>query len=420
MYKMVLLSKYSALPKRLFCAGIAFASVTLQTVSKAEVDDLQSRLVKMQSQDIELPEDFMVRVDGNKLQVALVSLGAVGPQVSTSSLLVSLLNASGEEKVATTNAQGIAEFTDVEPGGIQALVVADEKSHVALPMMLLSPQEAAMRGVVAKEVRLPLMPSNRQEIIASIARGSLPSSGVGGASSEKSGEFFPLSNYKLRSVNPFSVRLQRDGKMLGKVIVADRTLAENLRYAKLTFLRNNHVVARTDSNAIDGSFDVPNLSPGAYGVIASGPAGYSSFSFEVLPPLAPSLIGEGVSSRPVSFVQSDANDRLYVFLCPPKFVPRISEKCREVYGQPMSDVAGAQPVSGLTMGNGAGLASSGMSAGGGGGFGGGGSFGGGGGFGGAGGGLAGLIGVGGLVAVGAIVAAQDNNNNTVLTSPITP
>jgi len=230
------------------------------------------------------------------------------------------------------------------------------------------------------------------------------------------GEFYPTGEYKLRSVNPYAVRLQRDGTLPGKVVVIDRDLASNLRFAKLTFLRNNQVVARTDSNPSDGGFDVPNLNVGNYGVIASGPAGYSAFSFEVLPATNPALIGEGVLGRPVSLVQPDSNEKLYVFLSPPRFVPRIAEQCREVYGRPMTDGSGAQPVSGLTVGNSAGL------AGGGGGFGGGGFGGGGfggGGFGGGGGGIGGLAAVGGLIAVGAIVAANDDNNDTATTSPIT-
>ena len=412
------------LAKRLLLAGFAVTTLSFPIVSSADDHLVKNRFIKMQSQDVELPEDFMVRVDGNKLQVSLVSLGAIDAQMSTSSMLVRLLNARGEEQEATTNAQGIAEFRDVQPDELHALLVADEKAHAAIPVMPLSAKNASMRGVNAKDFRLPVMPANKQEIMSAIVRGTTPSSNQTGVLSEQDSELYAVSDYKLRAINPYSVRLQKDGRLLGKVVVADRDLEDKLRFAKLTFLQNNQVIARTDSNPVDGSFDIASMQPGMYGLIASGPAGYSSFSFEVLPSTISPLIGNGALGRPVSIGQTETNEKLYVFLCPPKFVPKINEYCREAYGKP-SDAAGATAGSGIP-GSGAGLASSGMAGAGGfggGGFGGGGfgggGFGGGGFGGGAGGGLGGLLGVGGLIAVGAIVASNDNNNTTT-TSPITP
>ena len=88
----------------------------------------------------------MVRVDGNKMQVALVSIGAISPQMSKSSLLVRLLNSNGQEKEATTNMQGIATFTGVQPDELHALLVVDEKAHAAVPLLTVSTQNASMAG----------------------------------------------------------------------------------------------------------------------------------------------------------------------------------------------------------------------------------------------------------------------------------
>ncbi len=408
MSKTLFFRSYSDLRTLLFVAGLVLTfGVAFLGLSNAQD---QPRFVKVQSQDIELPEDFMVRVDGNKLQVALVSLGAIDSQMSTSSVLVRLLNSNGDEKEATANNQGIVEFEGVQPDELHALLVVDEKAHAAVPLMTVSAQTAAKRKTTAKNIRLPLMPSNPQEIMASINRGILPNSSTQG------GELYAPGDYSLLPVNPYSVRLQRDGTLLGRVVVADRDLAEMLRYAKLTFLQNNKVVARTDSNPKDGSFSVPGFSPGIYGVIAAGPAGYASFAFDVLPPSRPAQLGEGILGRPVSLVQADSNERLYVFLCPPKLVPKITDLCREVYGQPIADAAGVQPVSGLTVGNGASLAGGGF---GGGGFGGGVGSGGGGGIGGRG-GLGGLLGIGGLIAVGAIAGTNNNKSASTTVSAITP
>ena len=237
------------------------------------------------------------------------------------------------------------------------------------------------------------MPANREEILGSITRGILPTNNPGG-------ELYGSGDYKLQPVNPYTVKLQKDGNLLGKIVVADRELAENLRYAKLTFLRNNQVVARTDSNPSNGSFYVAGLVPGLYGVIAAGPAGYSSFAFDILPSAKQVRMGNSISEKPVWFVQADPIERLFVFLCPPKLVPKITDRIRQAYGQPNVPSTTTQPISGLTMaGNG------------GGGFGGSGGFG----------GFGGLAAVAGLTTVAAIIVSNDNNNaGNIVVSPITP
>ncbi|MEQ1826872.1 MAG: hypothetical protein ABL921_13035, partial [Pirellula sp.] len=299
-------------------------------------DELSAQyFVNMQSKDIELPEDFMARVDGNKLQVTLAALGAVESQPSTASLLVRLLNSKGDERVAVANSNGVAEFENVNANELHALLVADETSHAAIPIMTVSSMDADRRGLTSKNVKLPLMPANRREILASINRDILPPTGP-------AGELYGTSDYRAEKTNPYRVRLQSDGRLLGRVIVADRDLVERLRYAKLTFLRNNQVITRVDSDPDDGSFVVPSLAPGVYGVIAAGPAGYSSFAFDVLPATARRVTVRNPNREiQVSMVQSDSSNQLYVFLCPPKLVPAITDRIREVYRQPSSDAAGA-------------------------------------------------------------------------------
>ena len=396
-------SAHSWLGRNVLAAGLVLTLVTsVHAVSNGQAESngneksADGHFVNTQGQDIELPEDFMVRVDGNKLQVALVSLGAIDSQMSTSSLLVRLLNSDGQEKEAMTNMQGIAEFTGVQPDELHALLVVDDRAHAAVPLMTVSTQNAVKRNIVSKNIRLPLMPPNRQEILASISRGILPTSDPGG-------DLYSSGDYSPQAVNPYIVRLQSDGNMLGRVVVSDRDLANEFRYANLTFLRNNHVVARVDSNPSDGSFNVFGLSAGVYGVIAAGPAGYSSFAFEVLPAaVRPALFGEGVLGKPVSLVQPDPNEKLYVFLCPPRLVPQITDRIRQAYGQ--SNIASTmnQPVSGLTMAGSGGFG------------GGGGSFGGGGGR-----GIGGIAAIAGLATVAAIAASNDNNSaNNVPVSPV--
>ncbi len=402
----------SALPRlanAAFAVGLALSNVSsLSAVLDDDSKVTDPRLVKFlnaQGQEIELPEDFMVRVDGNKMEVALVAMGAINPQVPKSSLLVRLLNSSGKEKEATTDLQGIATFTDVQPDELHALLVVDEKVHAAVPLLTVSTENAVKRNIISKPISLPLAPVNRDEILGSLARGIVPSDDPGG-------KLFDNSEYKLQSVNPYSVRLQKDGSLPGKIVIADKELAENLRYAKLTFLRDNQVVARTDSNPSDGSFNVAGLKPGPYSVIAAGPAGYASYAFDVLPTEKQARLGESISGRPVSFVQADTNEKLFVFLCPPKLVPQITDRIWQAYGQSNVASSPASAAPGLSMAGNSGV---GVGSLGGGGFAGGGFGGGGFGGGGIGGGA---LGIAGLAAVTAIVASNDNNKSSNVVSPI--
>ncbi len=406
----VRVSAFSRLANAGFAVGLALSSVSsLYAVLDDDSNVTDTHLVKIlnaQGQEIELPEDFMVRVDGNKMEVALVAMGAINAQVPKSSLLVRLLNSSGKEKEATTDLQGIATFTDVQPDELHALLVVDENVHAAVPLLTVSAENAAKRNITSNSISLPLAPVNREEILSSIARGIVPSDTLGG-------KLYDASEYKLQSVNPYSVRLGNDGSMPGKIVIADKELAENLRYARLTFLRNNQVVARTDSNPSDGSFNVPGLKPGSYSVIAAGPAGYASYAFDVLPTEKQVRVGDSISGRPVSFVQADSNEKLFVFLCPPKLVPQITDRIWQAYGQPNTASSSASPVSGLPMAGNSGVGVG--SLGGGGGFAGGGF--GGGGFSGGGIGGAGL-GIAGLAVVTAVVASNDNNSSSNVVSPI--
>ena len=372
--------------------------------------------VHLQSKDVELPEDFLVKVDGDKLQVALISAGAIQGQISRASLLVRLFDSEGEEKIATTNQQGIAEFSGVKADEMHALLVSDQTAHAALPLMTVSTQFANQNNIRTESFQLPIMRANPKEVLASINRDILPPIGP-------AGEVYSVGQYAPKSVDTYKVRLQNDGRLLGRVVVIDQDLAAKLRYANLTFLRDNQVVARTGSNPADGGFVVDGLKEGLYGVIAAGPAGYASFAFDVLPSANRQISRkDGALVKPVGFVQASSNEKLYVCLCPPKLVPKITDRIREAYAAPMQDQTGLGSPQGIGVaGVGGGF--------GGGGFGGGGFGGGGGGLGGGGGGFggsgfggqgfAGIAGIAGLATVASVLVAN-NNDNVAIASPLTP
>jgi len=271
-------------------------------------------------------------------------------------------------------------------------LVNDEKFHAAIPILSISPETALAKNIVASDVRISPMPADRDAILTSLARDIVPTSNVG--------SLFAAGDFKLANQTAYRVRLNSEGTLDGRVVIADRDLVASKRYASVTIFKDRQPVARTTANAADGSFGLPNLAVGIYGVIAAGPAGYSAFAFEVLPPAADLAVTRDPTNLPVSLQASVAASKLYVFLIPPKLMSRVRDEISTFYG------SGA-PSSNMTMGPTGGF------PGGGGGFGGGGS--GGGGFGGGGSGIGGggFGGLGALIALPLIISLADDNNNAI-------
>ncbi|MCY2973438.1 MAG: carboxypeptidase-like regulatory domain-containing protein [Planctomycetota bacterium] len=393
-----------------FCLSFVCSMVVFLDRSLLADENDQRHLVNFslnavfQGEDVDLPEDFIARVEDGKLKVILESLGAQGQRSVRSNLLVSLLDEDGVKQVATTNSSGIAQFTNVRVDALHALLINDENFHAAIPILSVSPEKALEKNLVASDVRLAPMPADRDAILTSLASSSSPTSSVGAVMGV--GDFMPSS------VSAYRVHLRKDGTLDGRVVVADRDLDRSQRYASITIFRDRQTVARATASAEDGSFGLPNLAVGAYGVIASGPAGYSAFEFEVLPASAALAMPKDRQDLPVSLQPPAASSKLYVFLIPPKLMVRVRDEITNAYGvEPIPTNMAAGPTVGFPGGGGFG--------GGGGGFGGGGGSGiGGGGFGG-----------GGALAVAGIVAAlatSGNNSTTstnqppVIVSPITP
>jgi uncharacterized membrane protein YgcG len=387
-----------------FCLSLACSLGTALDRTLLADDDVQKQLVNstlntvFQGQDVDLPEDFIARVEDGKLKVILESLGAQGQRSVRSNLLVSLLDENGSKSIATTNASGIAEFANVRVDALHALLINDENFHAAIPVLSVSAETAIEKNLVSGDVRVAPMPADRDAILASVASSSVPNAGVGtllGA-----GDFRPSTQTAYR------VQLTKDGTLEGRVVIADRDLDRSQRYANISIFSDRQTVARATANAEDGSFGLPNLAAGVYGVIASGPAGYSAFEFEVLPAGSDFAMPKDPQNLPVSFQTPAAASKLYVFLIPPKLMVRVRDEITNAYGT-------TTLPSNMAAGSTGGFP-------GGGGFGGGGgsSMGGGGGF-----------GAGGALAIAGIIAAistSGNNQTTstnlppVIVSPIVP
>lgn len=410
----------------LVCA-ISLLSCSQTNAQQASNPALGVALVHLlQGQEIKLPEDFVARLDGNNLKLALKSMG-LGETNKERDLLVFLIQEDGEKSEMRPDEKGELTFYNVKEG-LAAIVVASGQVAYAAMAVYAEKIAPAIDKVVAP-FEIPVGSVEADKIRP----------GVDAAGHAPRGESVKrLADYRPRPINRFRVYLQPDGLLLGHVIVPEAGFERGVAGVNLSFFRDRIQVAQTVS-ADDGSFSVDGLTPGIHSVFASGPPGHAAFAFEVVAPKIARLpISETENSAKSLLISTQAGtqreeiqpaamqpvltepaDELIVLLIPPTLMPGV----REVVGRMYPLGLGANFAGPLPIGPGLGAPSFGAPFSGGGfagGYGGGGGLGGGGGgIGGGLGGLGGLLGIAGL-AVGVAALADDDDAGINLATPIGP
>ncbi|QDV61724.1 hypothetical protein Mal65_08510 [Crateriforma conspicua] len=217
----------------------------------------------------------------------------------------------------------------------------------------------------------------------------------------------------------YQVRLSENGRLPGQIIIpSDRPNTRGLLAENNVFLIRNGVRLQSVVSDARGQFALAGLSPGVYGIVAAGPAGYTSFSFEALPTDSFASDNTVDSMQDAGFVAANAAAEpasvLPVVMVPPELVPSVVEAQRRDDLLGADGVFPAEGVGTPVAGSGAAPA--------GGGFGPGGSYGGG--YGGGGGGgfgdLSGLLGLAGLAILADSNIFDSNDNDFNQGQPIQP
>ncbi len=389
--------------------------------------------VLLQGEEIKLPEDFVARLDGNKLKVALKTMGLT-EKYPDRELLVTLIQDNGGTTELRPDANGELVFDNVKEGLASIVVASGQTAYAA--MALYAIPSVANNNVAPFEV--PVASVDADEI-----RNGVESAGHGPTqgAAMKQGAATSLSDYVTAPANRFQVQLQSDGTLKGQVIVPQVGYERVVGPVDLTFFHEGRLVGKTRS-AADGAFSVAGLQPAVHSVFAVGAAGHTAFAFEVLPPLDNELPLAQRRNAYAHLVAANValaapSSTLFVLIIPPRLMDQVRDAVRPSYPAPQSSASGlaggplGAPIGGLPAASGApgalgspsatssfggGMGGGGMGGGGmgGGGMGGGGM--GGGGMGGIG-GLGGLLGIAGL-AVG--VTAISNNDDGFTAPPVTP
>ncbi len=371
--------------------------------------------VLLQGKEIKLPEDFVARLDGSKLKVSLKSLGLAG-QNRDRDMLVSLIQEDGSQTALSPDANGEMTFENVKQGLASIVVASKQSAYAAMAMY-------AVQGtlqVPSRPFEIPVASVDASQISAAVEASG---NATPGPDSKK------LSEFPSGIANRFRVYQRSTGALDGHVVIPEAGFENLAGGVNLAFFRDGVQIAKTTS-AADGAFSVAGLKPGVHSVFASGPAGHSSFAFELVAPAASELpLSNSAPNSKSQFVAFQVAlpppaDELIVLMIPPRMMPGVREVIRKSYPLPAGTTGAGQAaavgglpgaggfsggVGGLPGGS---LQSGGFSGGGGGGF----SGGGGGGFG----GIGALLGVAGLATGVAALTNDDDGFNLPPATIIVP
>ncbi len=386
--------------------------------------------VLLQGEEIRLPEDFVARLDGDKLKVALKTMGLT-QDYPDRELLVTLIQDNGSKTELRPDANGELVFNNVKEGLASIVVASGQTAYAALALYAIP----SVPNNPAAAFEVPVASVDADEIRSGVESAGQGSKEAGDDPTQ--GAARNMSDYAAAPKNRFQVHLQSDGTLKGQVIVPQVGYERLVGPVDLTFFHEGRLVGKTRS-ADSGAFSVVGLQPAIHSVFAVGAAGHTAFAFEVLPaldnelPLAQNSGAAQTHLVAVNNALADSSSTLFVFIIPPRMMEQVRNVVLPSYpaspSSPSDTAAaplGGAPLGGLPGGLGSfpgspGMASSfggGMS--GGGGMGGGGTGGGGAGAGGIG-GIGGILGIAGLAVGVSAIANNDDGFTSIPVTPVTP
>ncbi|WP_164102603.1 carboxypeptidase-like regulatory domain-containing protein [Candidatus Laterigemmans baculatus] len=325
---------------------------------------------------------------------------------------VALFDVTGQPLPAELNAEGLFVVRNVYPG-VYRLSYRSAGSYSARSLTVVAPGQGGRElpsttSITASSLR----PERALSTIARYQPARIDADAV-----PREGEL-PLPEGTPIVPDGYQVVQSPEGGLAGRLFRSGWLAGGMVPAANVNVLviRSDEVVGQAVT-AVDGSFAVPNLSPGVYDLIASGSAGFAATGFELIaPPEAP--VDEPLAASKNPFRAASAVMQAGGF----PFELQLAPPSTNLLGEESFGVAG--PDGGLAEDGGlapplmdAGFAPGGFAGGGfgpGGGFGGGGA--GGGGLGG-GGGFGAFAAIGGAIAAAAIAASDDDDLAIPVASP---
>ncbi len=274
--------------------------------------------VLLQGEEIRLPEDFVARLDGDKLKVALKTMGLT-QDYPDRELLVTLIQDNGSKTELRPDANGELVFNNVKEGLASIVVASGQTAYAALALYAIP----SVPNNPAAAFEVPVASVDADEIRSGVESAGQGSKEAGDDPTQ--GAARNMSDYAAAPKNRFQVHLQSDGTLKGQVIVPQVGYERLVGPVDLTFFHEGRLVGKTRS-ADSGAFSVVGLQPAIHSVFAVGAAGHTAFAFEVLPaldnelPLAQNSGAAQTHLVAVNNALADSSSTLFVFIIPPLFL----------------------------------------------------------------------------------------------------
>lgn len=334
--------------------------------------------------------------DGN----IFIKVLAPGGQSLVATGRVALFDVDGRALVAERDAEGIYVLPGVLPG-VYRMSYRSEDSYSAYAVQVLEHRAERQLPSMTSIIASTLTPERALRTIARYQPARIERAPV----VEQEGGL-PVPDAAPLLTESYQVGQNAEGGIDGRLLQAGSVAGGLVPAANVNILiiQDDDVVGQTVS-AVDGTFEVSNLSPGFYDFVASGAAGFAALGFELV--ALPEPLAARSETNPFRLVNTAVQQPGFAFelqLAPPT-ADLLGEE--GITGEE-SELPPLEPPLAPPMAPG--FAPGGFAGGGFGGAGAGGGFGGGAGGGAGGGGIGGLAALGGAIAALAIAASDDDDD----------
>ncbi|MCA9128053.1 MAG: hypothetical protein KDB22_13250 [Planctomycetales bacterium] len=422
------------LPSRGCLVGLALAvalsasSVVAQDANSELLANEDSHLVHLlQGEELQISQDFVARLDGNKLRLALRDHGISRP-VADRNVMVTLVQADAQPQEQALESSDELIFENVKSGLSALIVMNTEAAASAQSMTYAAFAFFAQAPTIAQPNQPQELPEPPEQLATAfeVPVGKInkfvlsPIEDV--ETSEEQEQLLAVENQQIELPSRFRVTRQPNGALIGRVIIPQEGHQLNPGIVEVVLLSEGVRLATTRSTP-DGRFQFDNMPLGFYSVAATGMYGHAAYSFELVDAaVLPAGISEKTDAHNARWVttQIAAADELIILMIPPALMEQVQQVVRDYLdGETVADNAapadpalpgagfGSPAMSGYAGGMGAGGVAGGPV--GGGGIGGGG---------GVLGGTGGLLGVAGLAVGVAALANGDDGFNPPVATPI--
>lgn len=312
----------------------------LLTHTALGADEATQLVALLQDETPPLPKDntALISADDQSIELRLAML------VDDYSADSEGLNDEAETRLFAANGDAV-DFEADEEGNLKV-----ENAKEGLHVLIAQTSDAiASVAFFVKQSEQAVLPEERTIDVPMIPNGGVAARGVGEIYLAKN-DITPTGNlagvqYESSERHGYRVRITGDGRVVGQVITVGEEDSLQLAANNNVFLLKNGVRQQNSLSDNTGSFEFKDVTPGVYGVVAAGPAGYTAFAFEAIDGqlVMQKMNKAGFVSKLAQDIVVANNDVLPVVLIPPQCINQTIDVLRVgncIVRQPSNNFAG--------------------------------------------------------------------------------